>query len=92
MWKFMYSLGASEVIKFVTNDFIPVKTIGAKAAVDGSVGGYGVAASDDGSAQWDVENASVDGQIYHYVVTSGGSGYTLSSGTSVNLKVRGDGT
>ena len=92
MWKFMYSLGASEVIKFVTNDFIPVKTIGAKAAVDGSVGGYGVAASDDGSAQWDVENASVDGQIYHYVVTSGGSGYTLSSGTSVNLKVRGDGS
>ena len=79
MWKFMYSLGASDVIKFVTNDFIPVKTIGAKSAVDGSVGGFGVTAADDGSAQWDVENAAVDGAIYHYVVTSGGSGYTLSS-------------
>ena len=92
MWKFMYSLGASDVIKFVTNDFIPVKTIGAKSAVDGSVGGFGVTAADDGSAQWDVENAAVDGAIYHYVVTSGGSGYTLSSGSSVNLKVRGDGS
>ena len=28
MWKFMYSVVASDVIKFVTNDFIPVKSIG----------------------------------------------------------------
>ena len=53
-WKFMYSISASDVIKFVTSDFIPVKTIGAKAAVDGDVGGLGSAASDDNSAQWDV--------------------------------------
>ena len=71
MWKFMYSVVASDVIKFVTNDFIPVKSIGAKSAVAGSGtnGGFGSTATDDGSAQWDVENAAVDGAIYHYVVT-----------------------
>ena len=40
-WKFMYSISASDVIKFVTSDFIPVKTLGGKAAVDGDVGGLG---------------------------------------------------
>ena len=94
MWKFMYTIGASDVIKFVTNDFIPVKTLGAKSGVagQGTNGHFGSTASDDGSAQFDVENAAVDGAIYHYQVTAGGSNYTLSSGSSVNLKVRGDGS
>ena len=75
MWKFMYTVGASDVIKFVTNDFIPVKTIGAKSGVAGSGtnGQFGSTATDDGSAQFDVENAAVDGAIYHYLVTAAGS-------------------
>ena len=89
-WKFMYSISASDVIKFVTSDFIPVKTIGAKAAIDGEVGGLGTAASDDNSAQWDVENAAVDGTIEHARVTAGGSNYG-SNGT-YNVAVSGDGT
>jgi hypothetical protein len=96
MWKFMYAVTASDVIKFVTNDFIPVKTLGAKSAVVGSGtnGGFGTTATDDGSAQWDVENASVDGQIYHYVVTAAGSGYSNgSTGTfTVDVNVEGDGS
>ena len=96
MWKFMYSVIASDVIKFVTNDFIPVKTLGAKSAVAGSGtnGGYGTTASDDGSAQWDVENAAVDGAIYHYVVTAAGSGYNNGSTTTFTLdvNVEGDGS
>lgn len=94
MWKFMYSVVASDVIKFVTNDFIPVKTLGAKSAVAGSGtnGGFGSTASDDGSAQWDVENSAVDGAIYHYIVTNAGSGYTLNSGTTVDVAVEGDGS
>jgi hypothetical protein len=35
LWKFMYTVSASDVIKFVTNDFIPVKTLGAKSGVAG---------------------------------------------------------
>ena len=94
MWKFMYSVVASDVIKFVTNDFIPVKTLGVKNAVAGSGtnGGFGSSASDDGSAQWDVENSAVDGAIYHYIVTNAGSGYTLNSGTTVDVAVEGDGS
>ena len=96
MWKFMYSVIASDVIKFVTNDFIPVKTLGAKSAVVGSGtnGGYGTTATDDGSAQWDVENAAVDGAIYHYVVTAAGSGYNNGSTTTFTLDVpvEGDGS
>ena len=96
MWKFMYSVVASDVIKFVTNDFIPVKSIGAKSAVVGSGtnGGFGSTATDDGSAQWDVENSAVDGAIYHYVVTAAGSGYSNGSSGSftVDVAVEGDGS
>ena len=88
-WKFMYSISASDVIKFVTSDFIPVKTIGAKAAVEGDVGGLGVAASDDNSAQWDVENGATDGTIEHARVTAGGSSY--GSDGDYNVAVSGDG-
>ena len=92
----MYSVIASDVIKFVTNDFIPVKTLGAKSAVAGSGtnGGYGTTATDDGSAQWDVENGAVDGAIYHYVVTAAGSGYNNGSTTTFTLdvNVEGDGS
>ena len=88
-WKFMYSVSASEVIKFVTSDFIPVKTLGAKAAVDGDVGGLGTAASDDNSAQWDVENGATDGTIEHARVTTGGSSY--GSDGNYNVAISGDG-
>jgi len=88
-WKFMYSISASDVIKFVTSDFIPVKTIGAKAGVEGEVGGLGSAATDDNSAQWDVENGATDGTIEHARVTAGGSSYG-SDGT-YNVAISGDG-
>jgi hypothetical protein len=96
-WKFMYSISASDVIKFVTNDFIPVKTIGAQLAVAGGVdtgsqdGRLGDAATDDGSAQWDVENGAVDGALQRVRVKSAGSGYTAST-TTTNITIRGDGS
>lgn len=95
-WKFMYQMSANDVIKYVTNDFVPVKTLGAKNDVAGSGtnGGFGTAASDDGSAQWDVENDAVDGAIYRYIITAAGSGYNNGSGTSFDLDVavEGDGS
>jgi len=92
VWKYMYTISASETIKFVTNDFIPVKTIGAQTEVDGtgSGGAIGSAATDDGSAQWDVENSAVDGGIHHVVVTNGGAGYT--DGTHTGVSIVGDGS
>ncbi len=96
-WKFMYSISASDVIKFVTNDFIPVKTLGAKLAVAGGVdtgsqdGRLGDASTDDGSAQWDVENGAVDGALDRVRVVAAGSGYTAST-TTANITIRGDGS
>ncbi len=91
-WKYMYSISASDVIKFVTNDFIPVKTLGAKQAVDGSLadGGLNATGSNDGSAQWDVENGAVDGALDRVRIRSVGSG--LTNGTYTTKTVYGDGT
>jgi hypothetical protein len=97
-WKYMYSISASDVIKFVTNDFLPIKTMGAKLAVHGGVsnaagdndGRLGDAATDDGSAQWDVENGAVDGALDKVRVIAAGSGYTVSTSTAL-IAIRGDG-
>lgn len=91
IWKYMYSISAADTIKFVTNDFIPVKTLGAKAAINGTGtnGELGSSATDDGTSLWDVENDSVDGAIYHYRIIDGGSGYT--NGT-YDINVDGDGS
>ena len=86
----MYTIGASDTIKFVTNDFIPVKTIGAQTEVIGDSAGFGSSATDDGSGQWDVENNAVDGGVFHVKVTAGGSGYNDNTYTSVPID--GDGS
>lgn len=92
LWKYMYTISASDTIKFVTNDFIPVRTLGAQTEIDGTYtnGGINSQADDDGSGQWDVENEAVDGAVDHIVVTNGGSGYT--NGTYPDLVVDGDGS
>ena len=89
MWKFMYQISAADVIKYVTNDFIPVKTLGAQSNVAGSLGGFGQTGTDDGSAQYDVESDAVDGAIYRYIITSAGSGYNDGD---VDVAVEGDGS
>ena len=92
IWKYMFSVSASDTIKYVTSDFIPVKTLGAKTGVGGSGtnGELGSSATNDGSAQWDVENSAVDVAIYHVRVSNGGSGYT--NGTYTGVVVDGDGS
>lgn len=72
IWKFMYKVSTTDALKFLTNDYIPVETL----------------ASDDGSDQWDVQQAAVDGAIHVIKVTSGGSGY----GSAPSVTITGDGT
>ena len=74
VWKYMYTVSTANALKFLTNDYIPVQTL----------------ASDDGSDQWDVQTAAVDGAIHIVEVTNGGSGYTDSANLAVSIS--GDGT
>jgi len=68
-WKFMYEVQQADVLKYVTTDWIPVKYL----------------TSDDGNAQWDVQQAAVDGALEHIDVTAGGSGYVnTNTGTAQN--------
>jgi hypothetical protein len=63
-WKFMYNVDSAKLQKFLTENHIPVQTLTA----------------DDGSAQWDVQQAAANGSIEIYDVTAGGSGYLQVKG------------
>jgi len=65
IWKFMYSLTAAEILKFQTPSYIPVKTLTA----------------DDSSAQWDVQQAAVNGAIEIIDVVTNGSSYIVRANT-----------
>jgi hypothetical protein len=72
IWKYMYTVTTSNALKFLTNDYIPVQTL----------------TSDDGSDQWDVQQAAINGAIHVIKVTAGGSGYA----TAPAVTITGDGT
>ena len=72
IWKFMYTVTTAQALKFLTNDYIPVQTL----------------TSDDGTDQWDVQTAAIDGGIHVIKVTAGGSGYA----TAPVVTITGDGT
>ena len=72
IWKFMYTVSTAKALKFLTSDYMPIQTL----------------ASDDGTTQWSVQSAAVDGAIEVIKVTSGGSGYA----TAPSVTIVGDGT
>lgn len=67
-WKFMCEISAADAIKYVSTGYIPLKVI----------------TVDDGSFQWDVQEAAVNGSISTVSVSSAGSGYKTNSGTVVS--------
>ena len=72
-WKFMYTISASDAIKFLSTDFMPVKFI----------------TSDPGAGQpyktqYDAQQAAVDGAIYRIKVTAGGSGYSSTPTVTIS--------
>jgi hypothetical protein len=74
IWKYMYTVSTARALKFLTNDYMPVQTL----------------ASDDGSDQWDVQQAATDGEINFIRVFGGGSGY-FSGNTTVTITGDGSG-
>lgn len=72
-WKYMYTLSDVDRIRFLTPDWIPVRTL----------------ASNDGSLQWRVQQAAVDGALDAFEIISGGVGYASNSTT---VTIIGDGS
>lgn len=72
IWKYMYTLSDVDRIRFTTNEWIPVRTL----------------VANDGSLQWRVQQAAVDGAIDSIIISAAGSGYT---GTPT-VSFTGDGT
>lgn len=68
-WKFMYNITGADKLKFLTESFIPVKTLTA----------------DDSSAQFTIQQAAANGSILVYDVLAGGSGYLTNSGTFASI-------
>lgn len=63
-WKFMGELTTADAFNYLTTDYVPVKEL----------------LADDGSLQWDVQAAAVNGSIDSYKVTTVGSGYRGHTG------------
>jgi plastocyanin len=68
-WKFMYTISAADALKFVTSAYVPVKTL----------------TSDDGSVQWDVQQAASNNSIDIIEVTANGSNYRITSNTFTSV-------
>ena len=76
-WKYMYSISPADTLKFVSTDFIPVKTL---AGNPGSTDSY--------YSQWLVQAAATSGSIDNIVITNNGTGYT----SAPTVAISGDGT
>lgn len=70
-WKYMYTVTATESTSFLTNNYMPVKTV--VIPVGGVIG-------DVDQARYNYQQASIanSGKIYRIVVTSGGTGYSAN--------------
>ena len=101
LWKYMYTVATVDATKFLTNFYVPVKTVTLPVVTTSSTSGsvttvvktVGVAGdlSEADATQYANQNANIaalKGKIYRYVVTSGGTGYT----SAPTVTVVGDGT
>jgi hypothetical protein len=66
-WKYMYTVPASERLRFTTSQFVPCKTLPVN----------------DNSLQWAVQEAAKPGTLDRIEVVSGGSGYSNVNAISI---------
>lgn len=69
IWKYMYSIPASDQLRFTTDEYIPVKTL----------------TQDDETLQWDVQSSATPGAIDVIKVIDGGSGYTDANTLTISI-------
>ena len=86
IWKYMYSISASDALKFVTSSYIPVKQIRDANALGntGSAGGLGTGGvKNDGSDQATIEFNTVDGALDIFIVNTDGGNYHFENNKTV---------
>ena len=86
IWKYMYTISASEALKFVTSSYIPVKQIRDANAYGntGTAGGLGTGGvKNDGSNQATIEYNAVDGALDIFVINTDGTGYTFENNKTI---------
>ena len=95
VWKYMYTLTTSDALKFLTNEYIPVRTDGtvSAAAVDGAIesiivtaGGTGYGSAPGVTINGDGTGATATaviagGIVTGVTITDAGSGYTFATVT-----------
>lgn len=69
VWKYMYTLNTKQIQRFLSSDWMPVRTL----------------SLDDGSVQWSIQSAAVDGAIDIILVSNTGSNYRNASNTVVSI-------
>lgn len=74
IWKYMLTLSTSDRVRFLSNDYIPIKTL----------------SLNDGSLQWQVQQAAIDGSLNAITISNSGINYTNSA--NVSATIAGDGT
>lgn len=75
VWKYMYTLSTKDKVRFLTNDWMPIRKI----------------RIDDGSLQYQVQQEAVDGSIEAIIVSNSGSSYTNSSNIVIAISGDGTG-
>ena len=75
IWKYMFTLNSKDKIRFLTNDWMPVRKI----------------TTDDGSLQYQVQQEATDGAIESIIVSNSGMSYTNSSNIVVTITGDGTG-
>jgi hypothetical protein len=68
-WKYMYTISSASSLKFVTNEWIPVQTL----------------VSNNGTAQWNVQQNASNGAIHHIEMIANGSGYIYLTNTFTSV-------
>lgn len=69
VWKYMYTLTDVDRIKFLTDDWMPVRTL----------------VGNDGTLQWRVQQSAIDGALNIIRITNGGSGYSNVSNLTITI-------
>ena len=87
IWKYMGKISTPNVTKFMTNTYMPVKTVTLPA---GGVGALSAAEATQYQYQVDCA-ADTSGKIYRYQVINGGSGYSTQIPPAVTVYGNGTG-